>query len=133
LEDTTPNNEYLNATHLKSPLLVAFPQKQFSKCYLRLNHETPYTLVGILITDDIHIGILTAEIIFAEPRIINRVIYTAGVRYLRAVSGHRGIYLSEGAAGGMECAPGRRNWQKTLTIIKKYRVVFAEGKGFMGS
>jgi len=47
------------------------------------------------------IGTLTAEIIFAEPPVINRVVYTAGDGHLRAL-GHRGLCpKSEGTAGGM--------------------------------
>ncbi len=88
------------------------------------------TAVTITTAEDI--GALTAEILFAEPRIVNRVVYTAGdtVTYARL-------------ADIVESVLGRKvrrvEWsvprlkdelaQDPDNAIKKYRVVFAEGRG----
>ncbi len=88
------------------------------------------TAVTVTTPDDI--GTLMAEIVFAEPRIFNRIVYTAGdtVTYERL-------------ADIVESVLGRKvrrvEWsvpklkeelaQDPDNDIKKYRVVFAEGKG----
>jgi NmrA-like family len=87
---------------------------------------------AITVTTPEDIGALTAEVVFAEPRIVNRVVYTAGdtVTYARladvveAVLGRkvRGVEWSLPALKG-ELAKVPDN------PIKKYRVVFAEGRG----
>jgi len=57
---------------------------------------------AVTVTTSEDIGTLTAEIIFAEPPVINRVVYTAGDIGHRALGGHRGLCpKSEGTAGGM--------------------------------
>jgi NmrA-like family len=78
------------------------------------------------------IGTLTTEILFAEPRIVNQVVYTAG-----------DTITYERLADTVDALLGRRVRRVELEVpklkddlanepdsaIKKYRVVFAEGKG----
>lgn len=87
---------------------------------------------AVTVTTAEDIGALTAEIVFAEPRIANRVVYTAGdtVTYGRL-------------ADIVDRVLGRQVRREEWTVpalqdalmsdpedaLKKYRVVFAEGKG----
>lgn len=87
---------------------------------------------AVTVTTSEDIGTLTAEILFAEPHIVNRVVYTAGdtVTYAQL-------------ADIVESVLGREirrvEWsipqlkgelaQDPSNVIKKYRVVFAESKG----
>ncbi len=87
---------------------------------------------AVTVTTPEDIGALTAEIVFTEPRIVNRIIYTAGdtVTYARladivdAVLGRK-VQRAEWSVPELkaELAKDLENG------IKKYRVVFAEGKG----
>lgn len=101
-----------------------------------LAHNTVHALGSwdnaVTVTTPEDIGTLTAEIVLAEPRIVNRVIYTAGdtLTYGRL-------------ADVVDSVLGRRvrrvEWSVPLLKdelakdpddpIKKYRVVFAEGRG----
>lgn len=78
------------------------------------------------------IGALTADIVFAEPRIANRVLYTAGdtVTYaqladiLESVLGrkvHRAVWSVRRLRDELAQDPD--------SALRKYRVVWAEGKG----
>jgi NmrA-like family len=87
---------------------------------------------AVTVTTPEDIGVLTAEIVFDEPRIADRVIYTAGdtITYGRL-------------ADVVDSVLGRKVRRVEWTVpvlkdelakdpddpIKKYRVVFAEGKG----
>lgn len=87
---------------------------------------------AVTVTTPEDIGALTAEIIFEEPPIINQVVYTAGdtIKYGRL-------------ADIVESVLGRKVQREVWTVpelkdhlakdpdnpIKKYRVVFAEGRG----
>lgn len=87
---------------------------------------------AVTVTTSEDIGTLTAEIIFAEPRIINRVVYTAGdtVTYAQ---------LADIVDSVLSRKVQRVEWsvlqlknelaKDSDDSIKKYRVVFAEGKG----
>ena len=87
---------------------------------------------AVTVTTSEDIGTLTAEIIFAEPRIINRVVYTAGdtVTYER---------LADIVDSVLSRKVQRVEWSVSQLKdelakdpddpIKKYRAVFAEGKG----
>ena len=87
---------------------------------------------AITVTTPEDIGALTAEIVFAEPHVVNRVMYTAGdtITYARladivdAVLGRK-VQRVEWSVPELkaELAKDPKNG------IKKYRVVFAEGKG----
>ncbi|WP_407892266.1 aromatic alcohol reductase [Scytonema sp. NUACC26] len=86
----------------------------------------------VTVTTPEDIGALTAEILFAEPRIVNRVVYTAGdtIAYARL-------------ANIVDSVLGRKVQRVEWSVLKlkdklakdpdnpirKYRVVFAEGKG----
>ncbi len=88
------------------------------------------TAVTVTASEDI--GELTAEILFAEPRIVNRVVYTAGdtITYRRLAD----IIDSE-----LNSKVQRVEWSVPLlkeelahdpeNKLKKYRLVFAEGRG----
>lgn len=87
---------------------------------------------AVTVTTPEDIGILTAEIAFAEPRIANSVVYTAGdtITYgrladiLESVLGrklHRVMWSVPELKDELARDPGNP--------IKKYRVVFAEGRG----
>jgi len=98
--------------------------------------KTPYTGswdTAVTVTTSEDIGIL-AEIIFAEPRIINRVIYTAGdtVTYAQLADIVESI-LSRKVQRVEWSVPRRRNWQKTLTITSRNTGGVRGGRGFMGS
>jgi NmrA-like family len=87
---------------------------------------------AVTITSPKEIGVLTAEIVFAEPRIVNSVVYTAGdtISYGRL-------------ADIVDSVLGRKVRRVAWSVpelkdelakdpgnpIKKYRVVFAEGRG----
>lgn len=87
---------------------------------------------AVTVTTPADIGALTAEILFAEPRIINRVVYTAGdtVTYGQ---------LADIVDFALDRKVERVEWEVPRLkeelardpddAIKKYRVVFAEGKG----
>ncbi len=87
---------------------------------------------AVTVTTPEDIGALTAEIVFAEPRIMNRVMYTAGdtVTYARladivdAVLGRK-VQRVEWSVPELKAELAR----DPENGIKKYRVVFAEGKG----
>jgi NmrA-like family len=87
---------------------------------------------AVTVTTPEDIGVLTAEIVFAEPQIMDRVVYTAGdtITYGRL-------------ADIVDSVLGRKVRQVAWSVpelkadlardpgnsIKKYRVVFAEGRG----
>jgi NmrA-like family len=87
---------------------------------------------AVTVTTPEDIGLLTAEIVFAEPRIVNRVVYTAGdtVTYKR---------LADIVDSVLDRKVRRLEWSVPFLkdelakdpndAIKKYRVVFAEAKG----
>lgn len=87
---------------------------------------------AVTVTTPEDIGELTAEILFAEPRIVNRVVYTAGdtVTYRR---------LADIVDSVLDRKSQRVEWSVSLlkhelakdpeNTFKKYRVVFAEGRG----
>jgi len=87
---------------------------------------------AVTVTTAQDIGALTAEVVFAEPRIANTIVYTAGdtVKYERVAD------LVDSLVGRKL---RREEWgvpqlQEELekdpdNPIKKYRVVFAQGKG----
>jgi NmrA-like family len=87
---------------------------------------------AVTVTTPEDIGALTAQIVFTEPRIANRVLYTAGdtLTYQR---------LADIVESVMNRTMRRVLWSVPLlkeelakdphNSIKKYRVVFAEGKG----
>ncbi len=87
---------------------------------------------AVTVTTPEDIGELTAEIVFAEPRIVNRVVYTAGdtVTYGR---------LADLVDSVLDRKVRRVEWSVALlkdelakdpeNTLKKYRVVFAEGRG----
>ncbi|SIO29685.1 NmrA-like family protein [Singulisphaera sp. GP187] len=87
---------------------------------------------AVTVTTPEDIGVLTAEIVFAEPRIVNRVVYTAGdtVTYAR---------LADVVDSVLGWKVRREEWsvlalkdelaKDPSNPIKKYRVVFAEGRG----
>jgi len=86
----------------------------------------------VTVTTPDDIGKLTAMIVFEEPRIRNRVVYTAGETLSYAK-----------VADIVESVTGKKVKREVLTVgrlkedlktdpndsVKKYRVVFAEGKG----
>lgn len=87
---------------------------------------------AVTVTTPEDIGALTTEILFAEPRIVNQVVYTAGdtITYAR---------LADTVDSVLGRKVRRVEWsvpklkadlaQEPDDPIKKYRVVFAEGKG----
>jgi hypothetical protein len=87
---------------------------------------------AVTVTTPEDIGALTAEIVFAEPRIVNSVVYTAGdtVTYGR---------LADIVDDVLDRKVRRVEWSVPVlkdelardpdNPIKKYRVVFAEGRG----
>jgi uncharacterized protein YbjT (DUF2867 family) len=87
---------------------------------------------AVTVTTPEDIGALTAEICFAEPRIVNSIVYTAGdtLTYAR---------LADIVDSVLGRELGRVEWslpelkdelaKDPANAIKKYRVVFAEGKG----
>ncbi len=87
---------------------------------------------AVTVTTPEDIGALTAEIVFAEPRIVNSVVYTAGdtVTYGR---------LADVVDSVLGRKLRRMEWSVPVlkdelakdpnNPIKKYRVVFAQGKG----
>jgi hypothetical protein len=87
---------------------------------------------AVTVTTPKDIGDLTAEIVFAEPRIVNSVVYTAG----DTVSYERLADIVESVLGRKL---RRVEWSVPMlknelakdpnNPIKKYRVVFAEGRG----
>ena len=101
-----------------------------------LAQNTVYALgswdTAVTVTTSEDIGDLTAEIIFAKPRIANDVVYTAGdtVTYEQ---------LADVVDSVLDRKVERVEWsvpmlkeelkQEPDNPIKKYRVVFAEGKG----
>lgn len=87
---------------------------------------------AVTVTTSEDIGILTAEIIFAEPRIINRVIYTAGdtVTYAQLADIVESILSRKVQRVEWNVSRLKEELAKDPDEhIKKYRVVFAEGKG----
>lgn len=87
---------------------------------------------AVTVTTSEDIGILTAEIIFAEPRIINRVIYTAGdtVTYAQLADIVESILSRKVQRVEWNVSRLKEELAKDPDDhIKKYRVVFAEGKG----
>jgi hypothetical protein len=87
---------------------------------------------SVTVTTPEDIGALTAEICYAEPRIVNSIVYTAGdtVTYRR---------LADIVDSVLDRKVRRVEWclselrselaEDPGNAIKKYRVVFAEGKG----
>lgn len=101
-----------------------------------LEHNTVHALgswdTAVTVTTPEDIGTLTAEILFTEPRITNRVVYTAG----DTVSYERLADIVESFLGRKVqrvewSVPQLKNdlAQDPDNAIKKYRVAFAEGKG----
>ncbi len=88
------------------------------------------TAITVTTVDDI--GMLTAEILLAEPRIRNTVIYTAGdtstyghfARIVEDVLG-RELKREEWSVAELEHALAH----DPKDVMKKYRIVFAKGKG----
>ncbi len=87
---------------------------------------------AVTVTTPEDIGALTAEILFAEPRIANRVVYTAGdtVTYARLAD----IVDSVLGRQVQRTAWSRSRLRDELAAdptnpLRKYRVVFAEGNG----
>lgn len=87
---------------------------------------------AVTVTTPEDIGELTAEILFSEPPIVNRVVYTAGdtITYRRLADIvdtllHRKVHRVEWTVPHLkeELAKDPDN------TFKKYRVVFAEGRG----
>ena len=87
---------------------------------------------AVTVTTPEDIGALTAEICFAEPRIVNSIVYTAGdtltyarladiVDFALSRKVRRIEWSLPELKDGLAKDPGN--------AIKKYRVVFAEGKG----
>jgi len=101
-----------------------------------LANNTVHALGGwdtaVTVTTPEDIGELTAEILYAEPRIVNRVVYTAGetITYRR---------LADIVDSVLNRKFQRVEWSVPLlkdelaadpeNAFKKYRVVFAEGRG----
>jgi hypothetical protein len=87
---------------------------------------------SVTVTTPEDIGVLTARICFAEPRIVNTIVYTAGdtVTYAQ---------VADIAELVLQRKLQRLEWNVPLLreelakdpddALKKYRVVFAEGKG----
>ncbi|CAA9331521.1 Putative oxidoreductase [uncultured Leptolyngbya sp.] len=87
---------------------------------------------AVTVTTPADIGTLTAEILFAEPRVVNRIVYTAGdtVTYAR---------LADIVDSVLDQKVQRVEWSVPKlrgelahdpdNFIRKYRVVFAEGRG----
>jgi len=87
---------------------------------------------AVTVTTPEDIGELTAEILYAEPRIVNRVVYTAGdtITYRR---------LADIVDSVLDRKVQRVEWSVSRlkdelaadpeNSFKKYRVVFAEGRG----
>ncbi|CAN7717639.1 aromatic alcohol reductase [Caballeronia sp. LjRoot29] len=88
--------------------------------------------IGVTVTTAGDIGALTTEIVFAEPRIVNQIVYIAGdtVTYRQ---------LADSIDKLLDLNVRRTEWsvpelKRELAddpenSIKKYRAVFAEGKG----
>ena len=89
--------------------------------------DTPVT-----VTTPADIGALTAEICFAEPRIVDSFVYTAGdtVTY-RQLADIVDFVLGRKVRRVAWNLPELRDElaKDPANAIKKYRVVFAEGKG----
>ncbi len=87
---------------------------------------------SVTVTTPEDIGTLTSEILFAEPRIVNQIVYTAGdtVTYAQLADIVDGISMQK---------VRRVEWSVPMlknqlaadpeNAIRKYRVVFAEGRG----
>lgn len=87
---------------------------------------------AVTVTTAEDIGVLTAEVVFAEPRIANQIVYTAGdtITYGR---------LADLIDAELGLKVKRQTWtvpylkeelaKDPANPLKKYRVVFAEGKG----
>jgi hypothetical protein len=87
---------------------------------------------AVTVTTPEDIGALTAEIVFAEPRIVNGVVYTAGdtVTYERLADIVDSV-LGQNVRRVEWSVPVLKDelTKDPNDPIKKYRVVFAEGKG----
>jgi len=87
---------------------------------------------AVTVTTPEDIGALTAEIVFAEPRIVNSVVYTAGdtVTYERLADIVDSV-LGQNVRRVEWSVPVLKDelTKDPNDPIKKYRVVFAEGKG----
>lgn len=87
---------------------------------------------AVTVTTPEDIGTLTAEILFAEPRVVNHIVYTAGDTITYA-------QLADIVDSVLERKVQRVEWsvpklkdelaQDPDNPIRKYRVVFAEGRG----
>jgi hypothetical protein len=87
---------------------------------------------AVTVTTPEDIGALTAEICFAEPRIVNSIVYTAGDTLTY-------VHLANIVDSVLGRKVRRLEWglpelkdelaKDPANAIKKYRVVFAEGKG----
>ena len=87
---------------------------------------------AVTVTTPEDIGALTAAIVFAEPRIANRVVYTAGdtITYARladVVDSVVGVKVTRVAWSVPELR--KELAEDPDDALKKYRVVFAEGRG----
>ncbi len=87
---------------------------------------------ALTVTTAEDIGVLTAEVVFAEPRIMNQVLYAAGdtVTYARLADIvdsvlSRKVHRAEWSLGRLRDELA----QEPDNALRKYRVVFAEGKG----
>ena len=87
---------------------------------------------AVTVTTPEDIGALTAEIVFAEARIVNRIVYTAGdtITYARLADLVDSVLGLKVQRVEWSLARLRDDLEKDPNNpIKKYRVVFAEGKG----
>ncbi|WP_437205871.1 aromatic alcohol reductase [Planctomicrobium sp. SH664] len=87
---------------------------------------------AVTVTTPEDIGELTAEIVFTEPRFVNRIVYTAGdtITYRQ---------LADVVDSVLNCQVQRVEWSVPFlkdelakdpeNTFKKYRLVFAEGRG----
>jgi hypothetical protein len=87
---------------------------------------------AVTVTTAEDIGALTAEILLAEPRIVNQVVYVAGdtVTYRRLADAldtllHRKLNRNEWSVEALK----HELAEAPDDSIRKYRVVFAEGRG----
>jgi len=118
----------INATHLKSPYWSLF-QKQFSKCYLRLNHaqNTAWKLGYCRHCHDIRGHRLDGR----NYRIINRVIYTAGdtVTYAQLADIVESILSRKVQRVEWSVPRLKEELAKDPDDTSRNTVVFVEGKG----
>ena len=87
---------------------------------------------AVTITTPEDIGTLTAEILFAEPRIVNQIVYTAGDTITYARLADTVDLVLDRKVQRLEWSVPRLKDELARdpdNPIRKYRVVFAEGRG----